>query len=77
MGDREVPDELSMERVEKDSGVALEERVFTVGEVVGRSGGFAERMGRKVKDNSGVGKKSGEKRWVKRKRHVFMWYGSP
>jgi len=45
------------------------------GEVVG--GGFAERMGRKVKDNSGVGKKSGEKRWVKRKRHVFMWYGSP
>jgi hypothetical protein len=34
MGDREVPDELSMERVEKESGVALEERVFTVGEVV-------------------------------------------
>lgn len=35
------------------------------GEVVG--GGFAERMGRKVKDNSGVGKKSGEKRWGKKK----------
>ena len=34
MGDREVPDELSKERVEKESGVALEERVFTVGEVV-------------------------------------------
>ena len=34
MGDREVPDELSMERVEKESVVALEERVFTVGEVV-------------------------------------------
>ena len=34
MGDREVPDELSMEKVEKESGVALEERVFTVGEVV-------------------------------------------
>ena len=29
-----MPDELSMERVEKESGVALEERVFTVGEVV-------------------------------------------
>ncbi len=34
MGDREGSDELSMERVEKESGVALEERVFTVGEVV-------------------------------------------
>ena len=34
MGDREVPDELSMGKVEKESGVALEERVFTVGEVV-------------------------------------------
>ena len=34
-------------------------------EVVG--GGLAERMGRKVKDNSGVGKKSGEKRWGKKK----------
>ena len=30
-------------------------------------GGLAERMGRKVKDNSGVGKKSGEKRWGKKK----------
>ncbi len=29
-----MSDELSMERVEKESGVALEERVFTVGEVV-------------------------------------------
>ena len=28
MGDREVSDELSMERVEKESGVALEERVL-------------------------------------------------
>jgi len=34
-------------------------------------------MGRKVKDNSGVGKKSGEKRWGKKKENVFMWYGSP
>ncbi len=34
MGDREVSDELSMEMVEKESGVALEVRVFTVGEIV-------------------------------------------
>ncbi len=30
-------------------------------------GGLAEKSGRKVKDNSGVGKKSGEKRWGKKK----------
>jgi len=34
MGDREMSDELSMERVEKESVVASEERVFIVGEVV-------------------------------------------
>ena len=34
MGDREVTDELAMATVEKDSVESLEERVFTVGEVV-------------------------------------------
>ena len=57
-----MSDELSMERVEKERGVALEERVFTVGEVVEYWEGAFVR-GRRIG--------SGEPAFVKRVEHQW------